>query len=60
MGVVELLFLEDSYLRGCDAEVQSVEEGRYVAIDRTIFPEAEGGREAAQELRRRPIPTPRG
>jgi misacylated tRNA(Ala) deacylase len=31
------LFLEDSYLKECDATVQSVTDGRCVVLDRTIF-----------------------
>jgi Ser-tRNA(Ala) deacylase AlaX len=42
-AVVEPLYLEDSYLRGCDAEVRSVEGGRYVILDRTIFHPEGGG-----------------
>jgi len=41
--VVEPIYLEDSYLRECDAEVQSVEEGRYVILNRTIFHPEGGG-----------------
>jgi len=42
-GVVEPLYLYDSYLRECEAEVQSVEDGRYVVLDRTIFHPEGGG-----------------
>jgi len=37
------LYLEDSYLRECDADVLSVENGKFVVLDRTIFHPEEGG-----------------
>jgi misacylated tRNA(Ala) deacylase len=37
------LFLEDSYLRECDATVVSVRDGKYVALDQTIFYPKGGG-----------------
>jgi misacylated tRNA(Ala) deacylase len=37
------LYLEDSYLRECDAEVVFVTEGRYVVLDQTIFYPKGGG-----------------
>jgi len=40
--VVDALYLEDCYLKECDAEVLSVEKGKYVILDRTIF-HSEGG-----------------
>ncbi|MCX8194945.1 MAG: alanyl-tRNA editing protein AlaXM [Candidatus Micrarchaeota archaeon] len=37
------LYLLDSYLRSCEAEVISVKEGRQVALDRTVFYPRGGG-----------------
>jgi misacylated tRNA(Ala) deacylase len=37
------LYLEDSYLRECDATVRSVTEGKYVVLDRTVFYPKGGG-----------------
>jgi misacylated tRNA(Ala) deacylase len=37
------LYLEDSYLRECDAQVLSVKNGRYVILDKTIFYPKGGG-----------------
>lgn len=37
------LYLEDSYLRECDACVVSVKDGRYVVLDQTIFYPNGGG-----------------
>jgi len=41
--ITEALYLEDSYLRECDATVVSVKEGKYVVLDRTIFYPKGGG-----------------
>ncbi|MCK4933945.1 alanyl-tRNA editing protein AlaX, partial [Candidatus Bathyarchaeota archaeon] len=37
------LYLEDSYLKECDATVVSVKDGKYVVLDRTIFYPRSGG-----------------
>jgi misacylated tRNA(Ala) deacylase len=37
------LYLEDSYLRECDATVVSVKDGKYVVLDQTIFYPKGGG-----------------
>lgn len=37
------LYLEDSYLRECDATVVSVKDGKYVVVDQTIFYPKGGG-----------------
>lgn len=37
------LYLEDSYLRECDAEVISVNNGKYIVLDQTIFYPKGGG-----------------
>jgi len=37
------LYLEDSYLRECDATVRSVSEGKYVVLDKTVFYPKGGG-----------------
>jgi Ser-tRNA(Ala) deacylase AlaX len=37
------LYLEDSYLRECDAVVSSVKDGKYVVLDQTIFYPKGGG-----------------
>jgi misacylated tRNA(Ala) deacylase len=37
------LFLEDSYLRECDATVVSVKDGKFVVLDQTIFYPKGGG-----------------
>lgn len=42
-GVVDALYLEDSYLKECDAEVLSVEKGKYIILNRTIFHPDGGG-----------------
>jgi misacylated tRNA(Ala) deacylase len=39
----QALYLEDSYLRECDAHVVSVKDGEYVVLDRTIFYPKGGG-----------------
>jgi misacylated tRNA(Ala) deacylase len=41
--LTEALYLEDSYLRECDATVVSVKNGKYVVLDRTIFYPKGGG-----------------
>jgi len=38
-----LLYLEDSYLKECEAAVASVKEGKYVVLDQTIFYPKGGG-----------------
>jgi len=38
-----MLFLEDSYLRDCDATVVSVKDDKYVVLDQTIFYPKGGG-----------------
>lgn len=40
---MQSLYLDDSYLRECDAKVESVKNGRYVVLDRTIFYPKGGG-----------------
>lgn len=37
------LYLEDSYLRRCEATVVSVEKGKYIVLDQTIFYPKGGG-----------------
>ncbi|MFH1394478.1 MAG: alanyl-tRNA editing protein AlaXM [Candidatus Micrarchaeota archaeon] len=37
------LFLDDGYLRECEAEVQSVKDGRFVVLDQTVFYPRGGG-----------------
>lgn len=37
------LYLEDSYLRECDATIQSVSQDKYVVLDKTIFYPKGGG-----------------
>ena len=39
----EALYLEDSYLKECDATVQSVKDGKYIVLDRTVFYPRGGG-----------------
>jgi len=41
--MVKALYLEDSYLRECDATVVSVRDGKYVVLDQTIFYPKGGG-----------------
>jgi misacylated tRNA(Ala) deacylase len=41
--VTKALYLEDSYLKECDAVVASVNEGKYVVLDQTIFYPKGGG-----------------
>lgn len=41
--MAKALYLEDSYLRECDAKVVSVTNGKYVVLDRTIFYPKGGG-----------------
>ena len=41
--MVKALYLEDSYLRECDANVVSVKDGKYVILDQTIFYPKGGG-----------------
>ncbi|MEM4336023.1 MAG: alanyl-tRNA editing protein AlaXM [Candidatus Anstonellales archaeon] len=40
---MEALYLEDSYLKECDAKVESVKDGKYVVLNRTIFYPNGGG-----------------
>ncbi len=37
------LFLEDSYMKECEAIVQSVKDGKYVVLDQTVFYPRGGG-----------------
>lgn len=37
------LYLEDSYLKECEATAQSVKDGKYVVLDRTVFYPRGGG-----------------
>jgi len=41
--VTRALYLEDSYLKECDAVILSVNEGKYVVLDQTIFYPKGGG-----------------
>jgi misacylated tRNA(Ala) deacylase len=41
--VTRALYLEDSYLKECDAVVASMNEGKYVVLDQTIFYPKGGG-----------------
>lgn len=41
--MTEALYLEDSYLKECDATVTSVSDGKYVVLNRTIFYPKGGG-----------------
>jgi misacylated tRNA(Ala) deacylase len=41
--LTKALYLEDSYLRECDATVVSVKNGKYVVLDQTIFYPKGGG-----------------
>lgn len=41
--MVMALYLEDSYLRECDATVVSVADGKYVVLDETVFYPRGGG-----------------
>jgi len=41
--VTKALFLEDSYLKECNATVVSVSDGKYVVLDQTIFYPKGGG-----------------
>lgn len=41
--MAKALYLEDSYLKECDATVISVKEGKYVVLDQTIFYPKGGG-----------------
>lgn len=41
--MAKALYLEDSYLKECDATVVSVTDGKYVVLDRTIFYPRGGG-----------------
>lgn len=41
--LTDALFLEDSYLKQCDAEVVSVKDDKYVVLDRTVFYPKGGG-----------------
>lgn len=41
--MTEALYLQDSYLRECDATVRSVSQDKYVVLDRTVFYPKGGG-----------------
>lgn len=41
--LVKELYLEDSYIKECDAQVISVKDGKYVVLDQTIFYPKGGG-----------------
>jgi len=41
--MAKALYLEDSYLRECDATVVSVTDGKYVVLDQTVFYPKGGG-----------------
>ena len=41
--MTQALYLDDSYLRECDATVVSVKDGKYVVLDRTVFYPKGGG-----------------
>ncbi len=41
--MTKTLYLEDSYLRECDAEVVSITDGKYVVLDQTVFYPKGGG-----------------
>jgi misacylated tRNA(Ala) deacylase len=43
MNEDEALYLTDSYLKECEATVESVKDGKYVVLDRTIFYPKSGG-----------------
>lgn len=40
---MEALYLDDSYMKECDGKVESVKDGRYVVLNRTIFYPKGGG-----------------
>jgi misacylated tRNA(Ala) deacylase len=41
--MAKALYLEDSYLKECDATVVSVQDGKYVVLDQTVFYPKGGG-----------------
>lgn len=41
--MTQALYLEDSYLKECDATVLSVKDGRYIVLDQTVFYPKGGG-----------------
>ncbi len=41
--LTEALYLQDSYLKECDASVVSVKDGKYVILDQTVFYPRGGG-----------------
>lgn len=43
MGMTRTFYLEDSYLRECDATVVSVKDGKFVVLDQTVFYPKGGG-----------------
>jgi misacylated tRNA(Ala) deacylase len=43
MGMARALYLEDSYLRECDATVVSVKDNKFVVLDQTVFYPKGGG-----------------
>lgn len=40
---MEALYLDDSYMKECDGKVESVKDGRYIVLKRTIFYPKGGG-----------------
>ena len=41
--MIKALFLEDSYLKECDATVVAVSDGKYIVLDQTVFYPKGGG-----------------
>ena len=41
--MTKMLFLDDSYLKECDATVVSVKDSKYVVLDQTVFYPKGGG-----------------
>ena len=41
--MIKALFLEDSYLKKCDATVVAVSDGKYIVLDQTVFYPKGGG-----------------
>ena len=41
--MTQALYLEDSYLRECDATISSVKDGKYVVLNQTVFYPKGGG-----------------
>ncbi|MFC1648422.1 alanyl-tRNA editing protein AlaXM [Nanoarchaeota archaeon] len=40
---MEAIYLDDAYMKECDAEVISVTDGKYIVLDKTIFYPSSGG-----------------